>query len=146
MYENSTTVRNTTVDVRRHTTTGHQGEKSVVGMQTLPRPFVPHLPQRRQACGPVYIASFWQLTEPFQCQLPVRWIMTGGLLSGPSTTWIQMPPGHKGNKCQQRTKDLLSFLTGAEMRNRQWSWSRLVFWGWMWPQNLRKSVAIPCPS
>lgn len=30
-------------------------------------------------------------------------------------------PGHKGNKCQsmgqQRTKDLLSFLTGAEMRN-----------------------------
>ena len=40
MYENSITVRNTTVDVRRHPTTGHQGEKPAVGMQTLPRPFV----------------------------------------------------------------------------------------------------------
>lgn len=37
----------------------------------------------------------------------------------PLTTWTQTPPGHKGNKCQQRTKDLLSFLTGAEMRNWQ---------------------------
>lgn len=83
--------------------------------------FLSHLPQRRCARGPVYIASFWQLTEPFQCQLPTRWIMISGLLGGPSTTWIQMPSGHKGNKCQpmgqQRTKDLLSFLTGAEIRN-----------------------------
>lgn len=34
VYE-SITVRNTTVDVRRHWTTGHQGEKPAVGMQTL---------------------------------------------------------------------------------------------------------------
>ena len=112
-------VRNTTIDVRRPLTTGHWGEKSAVYMQNLPLAFPCH--RKGTVSRPVYTASLWWLTEPFQCELPVRKVMNHGLLSAPSTTWIKMPPGQKGNKCQsmgqQRTNYLLSFLTCAEIRN-----------------------------
>lgn len=49
VYENNTAVRNTTIDVRRHLTTGHQGEKSAVYIQHVPVAFPPpNLPQERQ--------------------------------------------------------------------------------------------------
>lgn len=95
LYENNTTIRDMVINVRKHLTTGLEGEKlpAYIPAFSMALPFL-NLTQESQ----VYETYLHSFQEPFLCELPVSEPMTRGLLSAPESKGIQMAPGRKGNK------------------------------------------------